>query len=231
MDFSCSFRRVVKHSKQSSSRFRSSGKCPGMSAVLLALLVTTPGSVALGDMGSTFHLEDQFGKARSSAEVGGQVLVLIGGNRRAGKQSREWARSVLGLMEGRPEWQGKVTVLRVADLREIPRPLEPAVVAVLRKKYDQSVLLDWDGDLTGRHEFQSKGANVVVVDSLGSAIYRIAGQSPGDSRIAELEVVLSRTLQRTMTQSEDLDRSPLEGPDTQQTGSPQAAESLEGEKS
>jgi len=139
-----------------------------------------------------FRLIDQFGEEQTQDDVAGQVTILIGGNRKASEHSRDWALAIQSFLETRTDQVEEIAVLSVADLRGIPRMLEPAVATQLGKKYERSVLMDWDGQITGEYEFAPRMANVVVIDKEGEVVHQLSGKQPQAAQLGELARALSK---------------------------------------
>ena len=133
----------MKRSQHSFRSNRSLRVVHGFAALALAWVASLVPVFGTAACGLEFHLTDQFGVEKTQDDVAGQVTILIGGNRKASEHSRDWALAIQSLLETRTDQIEEIALLRIADLRGIPRILAPAVATQLGKKYERSVLMDW----------------------------------------------------------------------------------------
>jgi len=138
-----------------------------------------------------FELEDQFGRRYDSSEFADKRLILVGGNREASNDTRAWALEALKLIAAESAPNAQVELLRVADLRAVPAGFRGLVAKKMRRKYETPVLMDWQGVLADRFEFQSGLANVVIVDELGVVHLLLQAQQPQPRQVDQLKKALA----------------------------------------
>ena len=133
-----------------------------------------------------FELEDQFGELHASDQIEAQYLILIGGDRRASDESREWAITVGAYLADPDSNLAAVEVVRVADLRSVPAAMKGLVSKKMRSRHSTPVLMDWHGDLTGRFGFQPNVANIAVIESSGEIVLQMQAEQPQEQQFATL---------------------------------------------
>ncbi len=57
----------------------------------------------------------------------------------------------------------------------LPKPLHSVVHALFRKRLAYSVMLDWDGSVVKRLDYERGVANIYVIDRCGTILKRITG--------------------------------------------------------
>ena len=114
------------------------GAFHGFAAIAAAWVASLAPAFGGAAGGLEFQLIDQFGDERTQDDVADQVTILIGGNRKASEHSRDWALAIKSLLERRTDQDEEIAVLRIADLRGIPRILEPAVATQLSMQLRKS---------------------------------------------------------------------------------------------
>jgi hypothetical protein len=138
-----------------------------------------------------FELEDQFGELHTSDQVDSQYLILIGGDRRASEESRQWAATAHGFLTDSALNLASVQVVRVADLRGIPAAMKGLVSKKMRGRYSTPVLMDWHGDLAGRFGFQPNVANIALIEISGEIVMQMQPELPEEQQIANLKQALA----------------------------------------
>jgi hypothetical protein len=77
----------------------------------------------------------------------------------------------------------------VADVSMVPEPLRRVVRTLFRNRLTYSVMLDWDGSVVKRFDYETGVANIYVIDRRGAILKRITGPVS-----ATLEQELFRTI-------------------------------------
>lgn len=157
----------------------------------LALVLLSPTLVSLSAADRTealrFELEDQFGDLHSAADFEGRPVILIGSDRAGRQESQIWAQTVGNLLETDAGLLGRAEILRIADLRGVPRFVKGTVTKQLRRGLETSLLLDWDGQVVGFYEFQPEIANVVLLNRDGAVVLRIESGEPQREELEDLK--------------------------------------------
>lgn len=138
-----------------------------------------------------FELEDQFGRRYDSSEFVDRRLIVIGGDREASNDTRAWAQEARKLVDAETYQEASVEIIRVADLRAVPAGFRGLVAKKMRRNYETPVLMDWQGVVADRFEFQPGLANVVIVDELGVVHLLLQAMQPQPQQVDQLKHVLA----------------------------------------
>lgn len=150
------------------------GSVLGRRSFLLSVWSWALGSVtaddrALNERAPEFELKDQYDKAYSYRFPKSRITILTLGDRNGAEQIEAWVRPVYDRYQDRVEQYG------IAVLNAVPLLLRGMVRGMFKNKVKHSVLLDWKGDVAKSLNYQSKQANVVVVNRSGQVVYRTKG--------------------------------------------------------
>ncbi len=137
--------------------------------LLLALTIPAARAHETGELAASFELKDQYDKQVVYRFPKTRITVLTFGDRKGSEQIEGWVRPLYSRYQERVEQYG------VAVLNSVPALLRGVVRGMFKKKVRHSVLLDWKGDVAKSLNYQSKQANVVVVNRSGQVIYRTKG--------------------------------------------------------
>ena len=88
-------------------------------------------------------------------------------------------------MTGGPE------VLRVADLRDVPKSIKGMLSKRFRGSYSAPVLMDWEGQLAGWLQFQPRLTNIALIDTAGDVLLRMQSNDPDLGQIETLRQALA----------------------------------------
>ncbi|MGZ8413901.1 MAG: hypothetical protein ACXW05_14320 [Gemmatirosa sp.] len=155
----------------------------------------TPASPALaavaGDSIVAFRLSDQFGRVHDAAEYRGRTLLLVGAGRGGRETGTAWVEHLRALQDtvgGAPV----LPVVAVADLRGVPRLLRRLVRSRFPDDPGRAVLLDWDGALARRFDFDTERCTILLVGPTGRAHAR--------RTLAAVDTALARAMLREAAQ-------------------------------
>ncbi len=138
----------------------------------------------------TFDLADQFGMRYTETAWAGEAVILVGGDRAGRQESREWAIALRDWLADRPTMSVPVSVVRLADLRGVPGFLKGRVTKEIRKTIGSPLLLDWQGTLADHFGLQAGVANVLVLDTTGSLVWRLESSAASAEELSALRGIL-----------------------------------------
>ena len=132
---------------------------------------------------SDFALSDQNSVFRRYGFPKQKVTVMTVADRTGSEQLEPW---ITNLYE---HYGSQIDIDGVADVSMVPKPLHSVVRALFRKRLAHSVMLDWDGAVVKRLDYEHGVANIYVIDRCGTILKRITGP---------LNATLKRDLFRTI---------------------------------
>jgi hypothetical protein len=136
----------------------------------LMLHVCCGGYAASGvERAAEFTLGDQFGEVWSHTYPRDRIGVIVFADREGSEQMSEWIELL------RERYAGKVEVLGVAVLGDVPRTLRGLVRREFRKRYRTPVLLDWGGEVAGQFGYVDGRPAVCLVDRRGKMLWQWSG--------------------------------------------------------
>jgi hypothetical protein len=118
---------------------------------------------------SDFALSDQNSVFRRYGFPKEKVTVMTVADRTGSEQLEPW---ITILYE---HYGSKIDIDGVADVSMVPKPLHSMVRALFRKRLAHSVMLDWDGAVVKRLNYERGVANIYVIDRGGTILKRITG--------------------------------------------------------
>jgi hypothetical protein len=132
---------------------------------------------------SDFALSDQNSVVRRYGFPKQKVTVMTVADHAGSEQLEPW---ITNLYE---HYGSQIDIDGVADVSMVPKPLHSVVRALFRKRLAHSVMLDWDGSIVKRFDYERGVANIYVIDRVGTILKRITGP---------LNATLKRDLFRTI---------------------------------
>ena len=123
---------------------------------------------------TSWTLQDQFGKTHTPRELQGRVVLLVGGDRAGAEASAKWVKATMAAL-GRSVDTSRVTIVRVADLRQVPLMPQPFAQAKLPTIDNAPVLLDFQGVLARRYGFEAGSSNQIVIGADGKVLAQTRG--------------------------------------------------------
>lgn len=144
-----------------------------------------------------WRLKDQFGREHAAADLRGHAVFIVGGDRAARNAMEPWIRAVAGAVDSTTGGRHTYRVVRVADLRSVPRLMRGMALSYAPRDTAQPLLLDFSGEIARRYGFTPGVANQVVLGRDGSVLYRGAAQTPGPARVDSIAVALRRAAAAT----------------------------------
>ena len=118
---------------------------------------------------AAWTLPDQFGKKHTPQELQGRVVLLVGGDRAGSEAGAKWVRATMAAL-GKSVDTSRVTIVRVADLRQVPVMPRPFAQAKLPTLGNAPVLLDFQGVLARRYGFERGNSNQIVIGTDGKVL-------------------------------------------------------------
>jgi len=154
---------------------------------LCALVGLGTGVAAPPQRLSDFVLSDQNSIVRSYSFPKQQVTTMIVADRAGSEQLEPWIKSLY------ERYGSRIDIDGMADVSMVPQPLHGVVRALFRNRLNHSVMLDWDGSVVKRLEYEPGVANIYVIDRRGAILKRITGRLN-----ATLEQELFRIIDRAI---------------------------------
>lgn len=139
-----------------------------------------------------FELDDQFGQSHRSTDFAHRHLIFVGGDRSASDEIQSWSVEIRRVLQARPDTQAELELVRVADLRGVPRSFEALVTKRMRKRQQVPVLMDWTGEITEVLRFERQHANVVLFDAAGTIRLSLQAGQPEAEEVEALREALDR---------------------------------------
>jgi hypothetical protein len=136
-------------------------------------------------------IKDQFGREHSADVLAGRAVLLVGGDRDARPGLEPWIDAVAGPRRATDD-SAAYLVVRVADLRKLPRLMRGMITSRAPRDTTRRLLLDFQGVLAARYGFRAGTTNVIVLDRRGQVIARAVGTAPDASDAARLTAALRR---------------------------------------
>ena len=135
-------------------------------------------ALEIGSSAPAFQLMSGDGRAVSSEQIKGSMVVLFYETRDMVEQNRAF-KNELGVFLGRSEGlREKTVVLAVINCSAAVWPVTPIWRAKLRDNSEKEGLTiygDWDGKMAVAYGMQANSSNIVVLDPSGVVRYRRAG--------------------------------------------------------
>ena len=134
-----------------------------------------------------FELKDQHDKPFSYRFPKTRLTILIFGDRQGSEQIEGWVRPLYQRYQERVEQHG------IAVLNTVPSLMRGVVRGIFKRNTPYPVLLDWKGDVARAYGYQSKKANLVLIDRQGFIAYRTVGPA-SESALQNLFAQVDRLL-------------------------------------
>jgi peroxiredoxin len=145
----------------------------------LGLLASVPSALARaklsagghegGMRAAEFELKDQHDQPFRYRFPQSRITVLIFGDRKGSEQIEGWVRPLYNRYQTRIEQYG------VAVLSAVPSMMRGLVRGMFKRKVKYPVLLDWKGEVAKVYQYESRQANLIIVDRNGRIVYRTTG--------------------------------------------------------
>ena len=118
---------------------------------------------------SDFVLSDQNSVLRRYSFPKEKVTAMTVADRAGSAQLEPWIRNLY------ERYGSQIDIDGVADVSMVPTPLHGVVRALFRNRLTHSVMLDWDGSVAKRLDYEPGVANIYVIDREGTILQRITG--------------------------------------------------------
>ncbi len=143
----------------------------------------------------SWSLQDQYGKLHTPQELQGRVVLLVGGDRAGAEASGKWVRATMAAL-GKSVDTSRVTVIRVADLRQVPVMPQPFAQAKLPSLDNAPVLLDFQGVLARRYRFEAGSSNQLVIGPDGRVLAQTRGNGVNAVQASILAARIREAIER-----------------------------------
>jgi hypothetical protein len=140
---------------------------------------------------SDFVLSDQNSVFRRYSFPKQKVTVMSVADRAGSEQLEPWIRSLY------ERYGSRIDIDGVADVSRVPKRLHGVVRAFFRSRLTHSVMLDWNGSVVKRLEYEPGVANIYVIDRRGIILKQITGPAN-----ATLQHQLFRTIDGALGNAE-----------------------------
>lgn len=144
---------------------------------------------------ASWALQDQFGKMHTPQELQGRVVLLVGGDRAGSEASARWVRATMAAL-GKSVDASRVTIIRVADLRQVPVIPQPFAQAKLPSLDNAPVLLDFQGVLARRYGFEPGSSNQLVIGTDGKVLAQTRGNGVNAVQASILAARIREAIER-----------------------------------
>jgi hypothetical protein len=155
-----------------------------------------------------FELKDQYGQPLAYRFPARQVSVLIFGDREGSSQIEGWVRPLY------ERYGERVSIRGVAVLSSVPAFMRPVVRGIFKSRIKYPVLLDWEGGVTKSYGYESKRANVFVINPRGEIVLKLTGAANGEG-LGQAQAQINQLLgDAPAAQPQPASRAPLPSPPT-----------------
>ena len=154
---------------------------------VLVLLVASSSLHARDPKVLDFELEDQFRNVHRGSDFTGNVVLLIGSDKKGVTFNGAWGRAINSELKDHPRY-GLVTNLAYANLKGVPFFLKGTIRGKFPQEPEAWVLMDWKGALFKAYELVPEVSNVVVFGPDGALVHHASGTEPtaGDHAHAQV---------------------------------------------
>ena len=118
---------------------------------------------------SDFALSDQNSVFRRYSFPKQKVTVMTVADRTGSEQLEPWIKNLY------KRYGSQIDIDGVADVSMVPKLLHGVVQRLFQKRLAHSVMLDWEGSVVKRFEYEPGMANIYVIDRRGTILKRITG--------------------------------------------------------
>ena len=154
-------------------------------AVWLVFWVLPGHAQAVAGRLAEFEIQDQFKQTHRTADLAGEVVVLVGSDRGGSAFNAAWGKALYDALDGHSR-RDDVRFLPVADVRGVPFFMKAYVRGKFPEDPARWTLLDWEGVLAEAYAFHPDRCNIVVFDHEGTLVGRFHGREVDPDRLAEL---------------------------------------------
>ena len=137
-----------------------------------------------------FELTDQHLNLRSYRFPKTRVTVMTIADYKGSDQLAPWIQQL------HDRYYKKIDIDGVADVSNVPKPLQGFLRATFREQLAYSVMLDWDGTVVRQFAYRRGVANIYVIDRRG----RIVNQTTGPVSIGAL-LLIARAIDHAILDS------------------------------
>lgn len=139
---------------------------------------------------TNFELTDQHLNLRSYRFPKTRVTVMTIADHKGSDQLAPWIQQL------HDRYQKKIDIDGVADVSNVPKPLQAFLRATFRNQLAYSVMLDWDGTVVRQFAYRRGVANIYVIDRRG----RIVNQTTGPVSVGAL-LLIARAIDNAILDS------------------------------
>ena len=145
-----------------------------MKSLLLWLLLGSASFNAFAVTLTDFELTDQHLAARRYRFPKANVTVMTVADHKGSGQLAPWIQRL------HDRYRRKIDIDGVADVSNVPGPLQGLIRATFRKQLAYSVMLDWDGSVVRQFAYTKGVANIFVIDRRGQIVKQTSGPIDDD---------------------------------------------------
>lgn len=155
--------------------------CKNSITIVILLIVVSYCSVLiaadnkiLGKEAIDFVLEDQFSKEHNWSKYKGKPVVILLCDREGSKYVDNWSKPLF-------EKYGKsVEFVAIADVSAVPFFLKGFIRGKFRDKYQNPILMDWDGETVEYYDIAEDVTTFICVDKKGIVRSHFSGKGSAD---------------------------------------------------
>jgi hypothetical protein len=118
---------------------------------------------------SNFDLTDQHLNLRSYRFPKARVTVMTIADHKGSDQLAPWIQQL------HDRYHKKIDIDGVADVSNVPKPLQGVLRATFRNQLAYSVMLDWNGTVVRQFAYRRGVANIYVIDRRGQIVNQTTG--------------------------------------------------------
>ena len=144
--------------------------------------------LAVGAWAQPPALADQYGNSASLKDYAGQPVLAIVASGRKLRQIKGWEE---GLRKDYPQ----LVSVRVADVKDVPRPTYDQVAKKLRKRAPEgvSIIIDLENRWANEYELDTNEPCLLLFDADGNVMAQFRGRA-NKTRLAEVSAALARVV-------------------------------------
>ncbi|HSA78361.1 MAG TPA: YtfJ family protein [Nitrospirota bacterium] len=114
-----------------------------------------------------FTLQDQYDRTVALHGLEGRIVVLLANDREGSARNSAWQKAII------EKYGDSITFLGLADVSSAPFFLKGKIKNDFKK--NESILLDWKGEVFAAYGLAKKVSNIIVIDKQGYIRYVNAG--------------------------------------------------------
>lgn len=125
-----------------------------------------------------FTLKDQHKDVHKQVFPKQKISVYALADRKGSDQLEDWITPFYKAYEDR------IDICGVANLKGVPKMLQPMIRSLFRKGVDYPVMMDWTGEVCEAFGYRAGEADIFIVSSDGQVLHRVSGKATEDKLLA-----------------------------------------------